>query len=177
MPGKKQEKPKNHTDAKYILLDMVLPLLLGFIPFSSVTYCTTGRRKRRMQLPFSASSSKYFLPKVSYKELFDATGGFSQASLISSGIFGTLYRGILEAEQTIVAVKEINLEQHGALRSYTTEWTECNALRNISHSNLVKVLTACSSVDFQGHTFKTIVLQYMPTGSWRLGCIQTTGKG
>ncbi|KAL5809137.1 hypothetical protein ACOSQ3_029828 [Xanthoceras sorbifolium] len=43
------------------------------------------------------------------------------------------------------------------------------ALRNIRHRNLVKILTACSSVDFQGNDFKALVHEFMPNGrleSW-----------
>uniref|UniRef100_A0A251SM28 Putative tyrosine-protein kinase, neurotrophic receptor, type 1 n=1 Tax=Helianthus annuus TaxID=4232 RepID=A0A251SM28_HELAN len=42
---------------------------------------------------------------------------------------------------------------------------ECEALRNIRHRNLVKVITACSSVDFQGNDFKALVFDFMPNGS------------
>lgn len=42
---------------------------------------------------------------------------------------------------------------------------ECEALRNIRHRNLVKILTACSSVDFQGNDFKALVYEFMPNGS------------
>ncbi|KAM0023611.1 putative protein kinase RLK-Pelle-LRR-XII-1 family [Helianthus debilis subsp. tardiflorus] len=42
---------------------------------------------------------------------------------------------------------------------------ECEALRNIRHRNLVKVITACSSVDFQGNDFKALVYDFMPNGN------------
>ncbi|KAJ0751770.1 putative protein kinase RLK-Pelle-LRR-XII-1 family [Helianthus annuus] len=42
---------------------------------------------------------------------------------------------------------------------------ECEALRNIRHRNLVKVITACSSIDFQGNDFKALVYDFMPNGS------------
>ena len=40
-----------------------------------------------------------------------------------------------------------------------------NALRNIRHRNLVKVLTCCSSMDYSGNEFKALVFQYMLNGS------------
>ncbi|KAG0484591.1 hypothetical protein HPP92_008491 [Vanilla planifolia] len=61
-----------------------------------------------------------------------------------------------------VAIKVLNLAQRGASKSFTAE---CEALRGIRHRNLVKILTACSSVDFKGNSFKALVLQYMPNGS------------
>ncbi|XP_058087456.1 probable LRR receptor-like serine/threonine-protein kinase At3g47570 [Magnolia sinica] len=42
---------------------------------------------------------------------------------------------------------------------------ECEALRNIKHRNLIKVLTCCSSIDFKGNEFKALVFEYMPNGS------------
>jgi serine/threonine protein kinase len=42
---------------------------------------------------------------------------------------------------------------------------ECAALINIRHRNLVKVLTACSGIDFQGNDFKALVYEFMVNGS------------
>ncbi|XP_058072556.1 probable LRR receptor-like serine/threonine-protein kinase At3g47570 isoform X1 [Magnolia sinica] len=42
---------------------------------------------------------------------------------------------------------------------------ECEALRNIWHWNLVKIVTACSSIDFKGNDFKALAFEYMPNGS------------
>ncbi|PON62101.1 Mitogen-activated protein kinase kinase kinase [Parasponia andersonii] len=42
---------------------------------------------------------------------------------------------------------------------------ECEALKNIRHRNLVKIITACSSVDYQGGEFKALVYELMPNGS------------
>lgn len=42
---------------------------------------------------------------------------------------------------------------------------ECEVLRNIRHRNLVKVLTACSGIDYQGNEFKALVYEFMANGS------------
>ncbi|XP_058110863.1 probable LRR receptor-like serine/threonine-protein kinase At3g47570 [Magnolia sinica] len=102
------------------------------------------------------------LVKVSYAELFKATDGFSSANLIGAGSFATVYKGILHHFGTMVAMKVFNLQQQGALRSFMAE---CEALRNIRHRNLVKILTCCSSIDFKGNDFKALVYEYMPSGS------------
>lgn len=39
------------------------------------------------------------------------------------------------------------------------------ASRNIRHRNLVKVLTVCSGVDYQGNDFKALVYEFMVNGS------------
>lgn len=42
---------------------------------------------------------------------------------------------------------------------------ECEALRGIRHRNLVKLLTACSSIDYQGNNFKALVYEFMVNGN------------
>lgn len=62
----------------------------------------------------------------------------------------------------VVAVKVLNLQKKGAHKSFIVE---CNALKNIRHQNLVKVLTCCSSTNYKGQEFKALVFDYMKTGS------------
>ncbi|KAL5570604.1 hypothetical protein UlMin_027179 [Ulmus minor] len=111
----------------------------------------------------SAISTVNFLSKVSYKRLHQATNGFSPSMLIGTGGFGSVYRGILDQEEANqVAVKVLNLRQKGASKSFIAE---CNALRNIRHRNLVKIITCCSSMDYKGNEFKALVFEYMSNGS------------
>ncbi|XVF83955.1 hypothetical protein PTKIN_Ptkin16aG0536000 [Pterospermum kingtungense] len=51
---------------------------------------------------------------------------------------------------------------NGASRSFLAE---CEALRNVRHRNLVKVLTACSGFDYNGNDFKALVYEFMVNGS------------
>ncbi|VVA23042.1 PREDICTED: probable LRR receptor [Prunus dulcis] len=108
--------------------------------------------------------AKNFL-QVSYATLVKATDEFSSANLIGAGSFGSVYKGILDGDDhkaQLVAVKVFNLLRHGAWKSFIVE---CEALRNIKHRNLVKIITACSSVDFHGNDFKALVYEYMENGS------------
>ncbi|XP_022746726.1 putative receptor-like protein kinase At3g47110 [Durio zibethinus] len=100
--------------------------------------------------------------RVSYKELLQATNGFASSNCIGSGSFGSVYKGILHQHKNPVAVKVLNLQNLGAVKSFTVE---CEALRKIRHRNLVKLITSCSSIDFQGIDFKALVLEFMPNGS------------
>ncbi|CAF1708118.1 hypothetical protein Bca4012_005988 [Brassica carinata] len=47
------------------------------------------------------------------------------------------------------------------MESFMAEWS----LKDIRHRNLVKLLTACSSLDFQGNEFRALVYEFMPNGS------------
>ncbi|KAJ1689488.1 hypothetical protein LUZ63_013643 [Rhynchospora breviuscula] len=62
---------------------------------------------------------------------------------------------------TTIAVKVLNLEKHGSLRSF---FSECEALRSVRHRNLIKVLSSCSSIDQHGNDFKALVYEFMPNG-------------
>uniref|UniRef100_A0A7N2LF11 non-specific serine/threonine protein kinase n=1 Tax=Quercus lobata TaxID=97700 RepID=A0A7N2LF11_QUELO len=87
---------------------------------------------------------------------------YSTTNLIGVGSFGFVYKGILDHDRRKVAVKVLNLLQHGASKSFIVE---CEALRNIRHWNLVKVLIACPGVDYQDHDFKALVYEFMTNGN------------
>lgn len=71
-------------------------------------------------------------------------------------------KGFLIRKKRLVAIKVLNLQQKEASKSFMAE---CNALRNIRHRNLVKILTCCSSMDYNGNEFKPLVFEYMSNGS------------
>ncbi|GMP79121.1 hypothetical protein CsSME_00034790 [Camellia sinensis var. sinensis] len=100
--------------------------------------------------------------RVSYAELLKATNGFSEANLIGVGSYASVYKGILDQVQMAVAVKVLNLQTRGASRSFMTE---CEALRVIRHRNILKILSVCSSVDFNGDEFKALVYEFMANGN------------
>ncbi|CAL5379916.1 unnamed protein product [Camellia sinensis] len=107
-------------------------------------------------------SIMYQFLRVSYAELLKATNGFSEANLIGVGSYASVYKGILDEVQMVVAVKVLNLQTRGASRSFMTE---CKALRAIRHRNLLKILSVCSSVDFNGDEFKALVYEFMANGN------------
>ncbi|XP_065619544.1 probable LRR receptor-like serine/threonine-protein kinase At3g47570 [Quercus suber] len=118
-------------------------------------------RKKPKKKPSSEVSNIDLLPTISYKMLHQATNGFSLNNLIGSGSFGVVYRGVLEQDERLVAVKVLNLQTKGAPKSFIAE---CNVLRNIRHQNLVKILTCCSSINYNGDEFKALV-EFMINGS------------
>lgn len=142
-----------------LTLKLVIPTTLGLTLACLLLFWL--RKKRKRPLPNSANSPDYSLLRFSYQSLVKATNGFSSTNLIGVGSFGSVYKGIV-GSRMIIAVKVLNLQQRGALRSFEAE---CEALRNIRHRNLVKVLSACSGVDYQGNDFKAIVYEFMINGS------------
>ncbi|VVA38781.1 PREDICTED: probable LRR receptor [Prunus dulcis] len=78
------------------------------------------------------------------------------------GSFGSVYKGVLSNDGTIVAVKVLNLQQEGASKSFVDE---CKALRSSRHRNLLQIVTVCSSIDDQGNDFKSLVFEFMENGN------------
>ncbi|XP_076948495.1 uncharacterized protein LOC143620751 [Bidens hawaiensis] len=128
--------------------------MLAFILF----YCCI---KRKRDKPSESRLAECF-EKISYGKLFRATEGFSSKNLIGTGSFASVYRGVIDENGFNVAIKVLNLQHLGGSKSFMAE---CEALRNIRHRNLLKVITSCSSIDFQGNDFKALVYEFMPNGS------------
>ncbi|ESR41520.1 hypothetical protein CICLE_v10013815mg, partial [Citrus x clementina] len=135
--------------------------VVGLVIVSFFIFYWHKRRRGPSRQP-SRLLTRKTLPRISYKSLLKATDGFSSTQLIGVGSFGSVYKGVFDEDRTVVAIKVINLQRQGASQSFKAE---CKALKNIRHRNLVKVITSCSSIDFQGHDFKAIVYEYMPNGS------------
>ncbi|XP_072978634.1 receptor kinase-like protein Xa21 isoform X1 [Typha angustifolia] len=154
---------KKHPSPKLIVVILVPIAILACILLLSFAIAQYWRHKSRKE-PANMTNFNDTYMWVSYADLVRATEGFSPANLIGVGSFGSVYKGNIGSDEdtNIVAVKVLNLQQRGASRSFTAE---CEALRCIRHRNLVKILTACSSVDFRGNDFKALVFEYLPNGS------------
>ncbi|XP_058111453.1 probable LRR receptor-like serine/threonine-protein kinase At3g47570 [Magnolia sinica] len=152
-----KKRRKSLASKVKISVVVVLCLMLVSSIFATLYWVRKSRRK-----PVDVPSAEDPFVTMSYAELFKATDGFSSANLVGTGSFGAVYKGALDRDGTMVAVKVFNLQQQGALRSFMAE---CEALKNIRHRNLVKILTCCVSIDFKGNDFKALVYEYMPNES------------
>ncbi|CAL5079203.1 unnamed protein product [Urochloa decumbens] len=102
------------------------------------------------------------LPIVPYNDILKGTDGFSEANLLGKGRYGRVYKGTLENQASVVAVKVFNLQLLGSYKSFLAE---CEALRRVRHRCLVKIVTCCSSIDHQGEDFRALVFQFMANSS------------
>ncbi|KAL7252550.1 hypothetical protein ACSBR1_007168 [Camellia fascicularis] len=138
--------------------------ILGLIFMLSFLFFTWSRKSKKIPSSMFLADRfpKVFRMRVSYQSLLKATNGFSHANLIGGGSFSSVYKGILEQDGPVVAVKVLNIQFRGACKSFIAE---CEALRCIKHRNLVKVLTVCSGVDYNGNDFKALVYEFMVNGS------------
>nr|DAD19356.1 TPA_asm: hypothetical protein HUJ06_020819 [Nelumbo nucifera] len=158
-PQKTKEK-RTSQEFKLIVIISSTIVILCFI--SVLAFLILHQRKKTKQETSFASSMEHRYSIVSYEALLKATRGFCSANLIGAGSFGSVYKGIFDQDETIVAIKVLNLQQKRGYKSFASE---CETLRNIRHRNLVKIVTSCSSIDFKGNDFKALVYEFMPNGS------------
>ncbi|PWA48735.1 leucine-rich repeat protein [Artemisia annua] len=157
LPKCKETGSKKKRFPFFILVIVIAPTLL-------IVLCCVYLlcKKKRNSQPSESSGSERFM-KVSYNQLLKATDGFSTENLIGEGGHSSVYKGILDSnDDKSVAVKVLHLQSRGAHKSFIAE---CEAWRNIRHRNLLKIITSCSSTDFQGNDFKALVYEFMPNGS------------
>ncbi|XP_078174600.1 uncharacterized protein LOC144568198 [Carex rostrata] len=153
---------KHHSRRNMVLISSVVGsfICITAVICLLVIYYTRNNPRNN---PQSDTSLKYGLKPVSYNNLLRATENFSSKNQIGRGTFGAVYKAVMSFENvTTVAVKVLNLETHSASKSF---FSECEALKNARHRNLIKVLSLCSSIDHQGNDFKALVFEFMPNGS------------
>ncbi|KAL5853949.1 hypothetical protein ACOSQ3_009067 [Xanthoceras sorbifolium] len=152
---------KRSNKSKTNLLKVLIPTMVSCLILSSAGIIVVITRRRKSSNKSSGMMHmEVQFPLVSYADLNKATNEFSSLNMIGQGSYGIVYKGILG--EMLVAVKMINLQQKGASKSFLAE---CEALRNIRHRNLIKIITVCSSIDFKGIDFKALVYEYMENGS------------
>lgn len=154
--------PVTKTRSKKEVWIITIPIVGTVLILMALLVCFWIRRKNRTKS--SASSFRgesFFSSGISYHQLHKATDGFSTKNLIGSGSFGGVYKGKLDNSHDLIAVKVMDLQKHGASKSFVAE---CTALRNVRHRNLIRVINCCSGFNFQGQEFKALVYEYMSNG-------------
>ncbi|XP_052883502.1 probable LRR receptor-like serine/threonine-protein kinase At3g47570 [Gossypium arboreum] len=150
---------RNGLSTKSIII-IVISLLLASVSVAFIAILYWRKRSGKEMIPLALQQVNFV--QVSYKELVQATNGFEASNVIGKGSFGSVYKGFLDQQENPVAIKVLNLQNLRAIKSFTVE---CEALRNVRHRNLVKLITCCSSMDYQGNDFKAIVLEFMANGT------------
>ncbi|TVU15328.1 hypothetical protein EJB05_38844, partial [Eragrostis curvula] len=154
-----QKTGRSKTWVKILIaiFGFLVPLLTLSLYYIIIFRC---KKTIRIQLPLVSFDEKF--SKVSYKDLAQATDNFAESNLIGRGSYGSVYRGNLIRVNMVVAVKVFDMNMQGAERSFMSE---CEALRNIRHRNLLPILTVCSTIDNKGNDFRAIVYEFMQNGN------------
>ncbi|XP_059295351.1 putative receptor-like protein kinase At3g47110 [Lycium ferocissimum] len=155
----KCSKATKHLHSR-VSLAVIVPVALSVLVLCSCAAYYRFSNSRKAHLWNDGQLAQ--IPRTTYREILKATDGFSENNLLGTGSFGSVYKAHFHGDDTIMAVKVLNLQQRGALRSFLDE---CRALRNIRHRNLLRIKTACSSIDRQGNDFKCLVFEFMSNGN------------
>ncbi|XVE62956.1 hypothetical protein DITRI_Ditri06bG0160900 [Diplodiscus trichospermus] len=167
------KEPKRTVPLKLI---MIVSSVLGILLLSSLIFCWLRNIGVKAE-PSSALRLGNSILMVSFQQLLKATDVFASANLIGQGSFGRVYKGILDQNQAqnLIAVKVMDLQEQGASKSFLTE---CKTLGNVRQRNLIKIISVCSSIDFQRNPFKALIYEFMPNGSlerWLHEAIEANG--
>lgn len=153
--------PSKSTNHKpFIVLKVVTPVVIIVLIAMVILVLLFWRGKQKRKSLLLPSFGRQF-PKVSFNDIARATQGFATSNIIGRGGYRSVYQGKLFQDGSDFAIKVFNLETRGSQKSFISE---CNALRNVRHRNLVPILTACSSIDSNGNDFKALVYEFMPGG-------------
>nr|XP_043633713.1 receptor kinase-like protein Xa21 [Erigeron canadensis] len=156
LPKCKMTKKHNKRFPLFIIVILISCAIIFILCFVYAWF-----KKKQNGQPSQSPRNERFL-KVSYDQLLKATNGFSETNLIGQGGSSSVYKGILDHDDKFIAVKVLHLQIRGTDKSFIAE---CEAWRSIRHRNLLRIITLCSSVDFQGKSFKALVYEFMPNGS------------
>ncbi|KAJ1396845.1 Protein kinase domain [Sesbania bispinosa] len=99
-PDKGMKPAKHHNFRLIAVIVSVVAFLLILLCILTIYWMRKKNKK-----PSSDSPTIDKLAKVSYQNLHNGTDGFSARNLIGSGNFGTVYKGTLESEDRVVAIK------------------------------------------------------------------------
>ncbi|PIN02697.1 Serine/threonine protein kinase [Handroanthus impetiginosus] len=132
-----------HHRSKLTPVIIIISVITAVITlcFSVGLICYIHKRKGMIKNPFDQSLKRQ-LKMISYNELCFATFNFNEDNLIGQGSFGYVYRGVIKVFLA-----------------------ECEALRNVRHRNLIKLITICSSVYSKNEEFLALIFDYMSNGS------------
>ncbi|KAJ6817865.1 G-type lectin S-receptor-like serine/threonine-protein kinase LECRK2 [Iris pallida] len=116
-------------------------------------------RRKRTLVRTSSGMAGPALCSFTYKELEDATKGFSEE--LGRGAFGTVYKGVLasDPEGVLIAVKK--LESMSELEAAEKDFmNEIHTIGLTHHKNLVRLLGFCKE-----GTHRLLVFEFMSNGS------------
>jgi serine/threonine protein kinase len=123
------------------LLEIVLPIASALlIVVTGSTIVILIRRHLRFKEVREEWEIEYSQHRLAYKDLFDATKGFSNKHLIGVGGFGKVYKGILPTSKSEVAVKKVPYNSKQGLRQFIAEIV---SIGHLQHRNVVQLLGYC----------------------------------
>ncbi|XP_042017601.1 probable LRR receptor-like serine/threonine-protein kinase At1g06840 [Salvia splendens] len=151
--------------SKGALAGVILGTIAGSVTLSAIVsililrrhtkkHHKSSRRRPSTRISIRIDGVKDF----TYRELALATNDFDESTVVGSGGYGKVHRGVL-ANGTIVAIKRA---QEGSLQGEKEFLTEIELLSRLHHRNLVSLIGYC---DEEGE--QMLVYEFMPNGTLR----------
>ncbi|XP_047308737.1 putative leucine-rich repeat receptor-like serine/threonine-protein kinase At2g24130 [Impatiens glandulifera] len=157
MRGCRNRKKTHHVLVLPVIISLVCMLILCLL----VGYYLSLKAKFKRQVFDEEEKEReqieHKYPRISRRQLIEATDGFSGSSLVGSGSYGHVYKGTLK-DNTKIAVKVLSSNTTGEISGSFER--ECQVLKRTRHRNLIRILTICSRPDF-----KALVFPLMSNGS------------
>ena len=155
----------DHASTRVNVAALISGVVGGLVAFGMllvVVFLLCRRREinfKKQQQPENHPKMNYVLGprRFTYAELSTATKNFSESERLGSGAFGAVYKGILEASGTLVAVKRMSRESQEGEEGFLAEACSISQIR---HRNLVQLQGWCHE---DGRFL--LVYDYMPNGS------------
>jgi serine/threonine protein kinase len=155
----------DHASTRVNVVALISGVVGGLVAFGVllvVVFLLCRRREinfKKQQQPENNPTMNYVLGprRFTYAELRTATKNFSESERLGSGGFGAVYKGILEASGTLVAVKRMSRESQEGEEGFLAEACSISQIR---HRNLVQLQGWCHE---DGRFL--LVYDYMPNRS------------
>ncbi|GMI84542.1 LOST IN POLLEN TUBE GUIDANCE 2, PBS1-Like 5 [Hibiscus trionum] len=106
---------------------------------------------------YGAEHAEIAAQKFSFRELAAATKNFRQECLLGEGGFGRVYKGTLQANGQVVAVKQLDRNHMKGCKEFLVEVARLSLLQ---HANLVSLVGYCADGDQ-----RLLVYEFLPGGS------------
>lgn len=129
--------PRVVTKRRSKALDVVLPVAMPLLALA-VLACVSFLAWRRFRYAELREEWEVeFGPhRFAYKDLFHAAEGFDSKHLLGVGGFGRVYKGVLPASKTEVAVKVVSHDARQGMKQFVAEVVSIGRLR---HRNVVQL--------------------------------------
>nr|XP_017223247.1 PREDICTED: probable LRR receptor-like serine/threonine-protein kinase At3g47570 isoform X2 [Daucus carota subsp. sativus] len=148
----------SHGSHKHKMSWVQVLIVISSIPVLAIGYYIWLRRRKEKPPSFLGSKTYTSPIKLSYKLLHEATEEFSPNNLVSEGNSGLVYKGKISSppdNETFIAVKVFKPQASNQFI------TECEALRNIRHRNIIKIKSTCTGFTDINKKFTAIVYDFM----------------
>ncbi|XP_062009767.1 receptor-like protein kinase FERONIA [Rosa rugosa] len=161
-PKKLSESTPTVAIVAGVISSIIVFSVIGFLVFRRGWKAKDSRsshRTKKSRKVYKSSLPTYFCRHFSLPEIKVATENFNATSIIGVGGFGNVYKGRIDGEATLVAVKRLKPDSSQGAHEFKTE---IELLSQIRHRHLVSLIGFCND---KGEMI--LVYDYMARGTLR----------